>query len=359
MGFFSGLDKVLLIFFIVVLGTIFAFSFNVDVTKPYHDARQMAIGNESILSDNNALLAKYGGTGLISCKDGNIIYWNDAVKSWACGKNLMSITDANNIVVSSSGGTGLVSCLDGNLLKWSSTANGWVCGGNLISSGGGTTLPSCSNGEVLKWNGTAWACGTDNTGSGGITQLSAGTGIALTPNPITSTGTIAVNTTNIQARVTGTCPAGQAVSLVNSDGTVTCTTVQPSYCYSNGKSYTIGATCGVGGICNAFNTPIYPIVYCYRQTCQAGGVWSEWQSPGTINGCGVSGNGAAVYSCPAKQVSANFCGLNYGELYGHGANAIWCNGQLSFKSTCWYFAAGSCANEVSAACTIVGYLANN
>ncbi|VVB76241.1 Uncharacterised protein [uncultured archaeon] len=147
MVLFGEFDKILLLFFIVVLGTIFAFSFNVDVTKSYHDARQIAIGTESILGDNNALLAKYGGTGVVTCLDGNVLVWSSSANSWKCGKNLMSLTDVNNIVVAASGGTGLISCQDGNVLKWSGAQSKWVCGDNASSGvlGTGTTN------KIAKW----------------------------------------------------------------------------------------------------------------------------------------------------------------------------------------------------------------
>jgi hypothetical protein len=53
-----------------------------------------------------------------------------------------------------------------------------------------STAPSA--GQVLTWTGSQWAPGTVS-GGGGITQLSQGNGIILSPNPITSTGTISVN----------------------------------------------------------------------------------------------------------------------------------------------------------------------
>ncbi len=51
--------------------------------------------------------------------------------------------------------------------------------------------------QVLKWTGSQWAPGNDSVGSGGsgtITSVSHSTGITCTPNPITTTGTVALNT---------------------------------------------------------------------------------------------------------------------------------------------------------------------
>jgi len=64
---------------------------------------------------------------------------------------------------------------------------------------GAITMPKinqsgAATGEVIKWTGSAWAPGPDNTGGGsGVTNVYQGTGIICTPNPITSTGTVALD----------------------------------------------------------------------------------------------------------------------------------------------------------------------
>jgi hypothetical protein len=66
-------------------------------------------------------------------------------------------------------------------------------------------------------------CQTDNTGgTGTITGVTAGTG--LSGGGTTGTVTLSVNTTAIQARVTGTCAAGSSIRAIGADGTVTCQT---------------------------------------------------------------------------------------------------------------------------------------
>jgi hypothetical protein len=51
--------------------------------------------------------------------------------------------------------------------------------------------------QVLKWTGTTWAPRNDSVGGGGgtVTSVGQGTGVTCTPNPITTSGTVALNTT--------------------------------------------------------------------------------------------------------------------------------------------------------------------
>ena len=81
----------------------------------------------------------------------------------------------------------------------------------------GTSVLNACGANLLVANATAMS-GTVNTGScldvasggGTVTSLSQGTGITLSANPITTTGSIAADTAYLQRRVSGTWPPGRA-----------------------------------------------------------------------------------------------------------------------------------------------------
>ena len=126
-------------------------------------------------------------------------------------------------------------------------------------------------------------------GSTGITQINQGSGITLSPNPITSTGTIGSNYSQVQRRVTGDCSSSQKMLEINSNGSVTCSTDR---------------TCRTSGTCN--------------QVCIGSNCRNRWPYTSTTCDAVLAGN----CSCGGAELLARTqtpCWVTTNAAFGCGA----------------------------------------
>jgi hypothetical protein len=127
----------------------------------------------------------------------------------------------------------------------------------------------CTSGNAIRQinsNGTV-VCEAVSGGTGDITSVTAGTG--LTGGGVSGAVTLNADTTYLQRRVSGTCPTGQAIRVINSDGSVTCQSTSGS---GGGTQYkTIAAT-----QCRALNSSDTGISSCSGGGHTRTGTSSSW-----------------------------------------------------------------------------------
>jgi hypothetical protein len=122
--------------------------------------------------------------------------------------------------------------------------------------------PGCPSGQFVTAVGSNLTC-TAPTYERGITRLDQGTGIILSPNPITQSGTISADTNYLQRRINGKCQSGYAIREIRSDGSVVCEQISGG---GSSCTYSSGAQCHVIQSCPASAGTKYQIFRCNNGT---------------------------------------------------------------------------------------------
>jgi hypothetical protein len=166
-----------------------------------------------------------------------------------------------------------------------------------------------SSGQVMKWTGSAWVPRNDSVGqsSGGtVTSVSQATGIKCTPNPITTTGAVGLDTTYSDGRYIQNQFASNQVASWRIAGQGRCSTAAAGGALlgrnSGSNSY------GVWGI----GTVAYGVLG--QNASTTSGAVGGINYASAYGGSGVYGYGAACYGVEGSSID------NYG-VYGHSTNS--------------------------------------
>jgi hypothetical protein len=232
--------------------------------------------------------------------------------AWACAADIDTDTNSGGTVTSVGTGAGL--------------AGGPVTGAGTISiAEGGVTSAliedatiafldwaqnGCTSGQLPKWDGAAWACAADiDTDTN--TTYTAGTGLALTG------GEFSVDTTVIQLRVGGTCEAGNAIRVVNGDGTVTCESIPAGdiTAVNAGEGLTGGASSGDADLAVSFGGSGLASVAARADHAHWGASWT-----GSGAGLSLSGGSTGVYGAGSSFGVWGASSGGYG-VYGDGGSS--------------------------------------
>ncbi len=184
-----------------------------------------------------------------------------------------------------------------------SAGSGLNLAGSQFSVTSSYRLPqTCSNGQIAEWNGSGWACGDDDEGAGGggdITGVTAGTG--LSGGGASGSVTVNADTTYLQRRVNSSCAAGNSIRVIDADGTVTCETdTDTTYSAGTGLNLTSAAFSAdttylqrrVSGSCPAGQS-IRVIAADGAVTCETDDEGGAGDITGVTAGTGLSGGGTS------------------------------------------------------------------
>ncbi|MBC7709193.1 MAG: hypothetical protein H7203_03970 [Rhizobacter sp.] len=175
------------------------------------------------------------------------------------------------------------------IVPGSQIADASVTAAKLASNG-------CTGGQVLQYNGSTWVCASPSASSGGtITSITAGSG--LIGGTITTSGTLAADTTVLQRRVAATCAVGSSIQAIAADGSVTCqidaigTGTVTSIATGAGL---IGGPITSSGTVNLASTQLLPTLAC------AADQTVKWN--GSMWACATTGAPAAFVAAPQDTV---------------------------------------------------------
>lgn len=196
-----------------------------DAAQADHSASTDAIG---ALHESDLVTTVTAGTGLTGGGHGGAVSLavdSNAVQSRVTG------TCAAGSAIQTIGANGTVTC---QTTAAGGTITGVTAGTGL--AGGGTTgnvtlsvdttaiqarvAGTCAVGSAIRAIAANGSVTCDVDAGGTITGVTAGTG--LNGGGVSGNVTLDVDTTTIQARVTGTCAAGSAVGSIAANGTVSC-----------------------------------------------------------------------------------------------------------------------------------------
>jgi len=139
--------------------------------------------NQYILVDiTSAVQAWLNGT----ANDGIALVGNSPLTATFDSKESTSTSHPPELdVVFASGGNG------GGITGINTASGSGLTGGGTSGTLNLSLITTCSSGQVLSWSGSAWAC---TTAKGTGTVKSVGSGLGLTGGPITTSGTLSINT---------------------------------------------------------------------------------------------------------------------------------------------------------------------
>jgi hypothetical protein len=186
---------------VVITGRLDNLSGDVMVGSPSSGEALLYNGSKWINRKSN-ITTDMGDVVISGAASGQFLKWNGS--NWI-NANIPTINTLDDV-----GDVSAPTPSSGQFLKWNGT--NWVNADiptiNTLDDVGDVTITSAANSDFLKYNGSAWVndpinLGTDTVG-GYVTSLVAGTGITLANNSGEgATPTVTVDTTVIQARVSG------------------------------------------------------------------------------------------------------------------------------------------------------------